>query len=454
MGSISHRNLVPCLLAILLLPLTGHAGEIPLTPRQMREDLSALKQQWAPLDKSFSPDQRQAFERHVTSIESTIGQLTAEAFAMEIMRSVAIARNGHTNANIGAFLGGDLPIRVWWFADGLYVVKAHPDYARLLGARVEKIGSLTAAEAEKRLKPYLAGTDQRIRFLGPGYLVTPRVLQHIGAVDSTTKTPLTLDLGHGTLETVYLPMGGEDPGDERRMGLNRGYSVLIPDVDEVAGRWPHVLDPLKTRPRLYTRRGDVTASFLDDGKTTLYIRNDTARSIDDTSLVEKFAGIIHRDILPFQPGHIVVDLRLNNGGDFFNSILFAQALPRLLPDRGRISVLVGRATFSAGIVTAALIKGSGGEKVSLIGERMGDGGQFWAEGDKITLPNSRISVRYSSEFEDYEQGCNDVRTCYWATVAFGPRNISLAPDIPVDLSFSDYVSGRDPVLEKALEFER
>jgi hypothetical protein len=446
------HTLVLCCLA--LLPLTGYASENSLTARQMREDLLVLKQQWAPLDKSFSPDQRQAFERHLASIENDIDRLTGEAFAMEIMRSVAIARNGHTNANIGSFLGDDLPVRLWWFADGLYVVKAHPDYARLLGARIEKVGSLTAAEAEKRLKPYLAGTDQRIHFLSPGYLVTPRVLQHIGAVEGTTKIPLTLDLGSGALETVSLPVVAKDPGDERRAGLNRGYSVLIPDADEMAGRWPHVLDHVKERPRLYTPRGDVTASFLDDGKTTLYIRNDTVRSIDGKPLVEKFASIIHKDILSFQPKHIVVDLRLNNGGDFFNSILFAQALPRLLPDQGRISVLVGRATFSAGIVTAALIEGSGGKMVSLIGEKMGDGGQFWAEGDKITLPNSKISVRYSSEFENYEQGCSDIRTCYWATVAFGPRDISLAPEITVDVSFDDYVSGRDPVLGKALELAR
>ncbi len=449
MRTASRHKLVLGFLAIL--PLTGYANENSLTARQMREDLSALKQQWAPLDKSFSPDQRQAFERHVSSIESEVDRLSPEAFAMEIMRSVAIARNGHTNANIGAFLGGDLPIRLWWFADGLYVVKAHPYYAHLLGARIEKIGSLTAAEAENRLKPYLAGTDQRIHFLSPGYLVTPRVLRHIGAIDDTAKTPLTLNLGSGTLETVDLPVVAKDPGDERSTGLNRGYAVLVPDAEGTAGRWPHVLDQLKERPRLYSKRSDVTASFLDDGKTTLYIRNDTARSVDDKPLVEKFGGIIHKDILPFQPRHIVVDLRFNNGGDFFNSILFAQALPRLLPDKGRISVLVGRATFSAGIVTAALIKGSGGERVSLIGEKMGDGGRFWAEGNKITLPNSGISVQYSSEFEDYEQGCSDVRTCYWATVAFGPRNISLSPEISVDLSFDDYMRGRDPVLEKALE---
>ena len=42
----------------------------------------------------------------------------------------------------------------------------------------------------------------------------------------------------------------------------------------------------------------------------------------------------------------------------------------------------------------------------------------------------------------------------WATVAFGPRGISLAPDIAVDLAFADYAAGRDPVLAKALALAR
>ncbi|MGP4670121.1 hypothetical protein [Agrobacterium pusense] len=80
MRTASRHKLVLGFLAIL--PLTGYANENSLTARQMREDLSALKQQWAPLDKSFSPDQRQAFERHVSSIESEVDRLSPEAFAM------------------------------------------------------------------------------------------------------------------------------------------------------------------------------------------------------------------------------------------------------------------------------------------------------------------------------------------------------------------------------------
>ncbi|MBY3212537.1 S41 family peptidase [Rhizobium laguerreae] len=431
---------------------SAQAADAILTPAQMREDLTFLKEKWAPLDKSFSDSQRVAFGRHLDETASAAEDLEPEEFALEVMKAVAIARNGHTNANVGTLLGADLPVRVWSFSDGLYIVKTHPDFEWLLGARIDGIGSLTTQEALDRVRAYLPGTDQRIRFLSPGYLVAPAVLEQIGAVDGTDHVPLTLQFDDGRTEIVELaPTKGEDPGDERKASLNRGYSVLVPDDPDLPGRWRHLLDGRKELPPIYGKRSDVQARFLDDSKKVLYIRNDTARSIDETPLPDKFAGIILDKILPMQPKHIIVDLRLNNGGDFFNTILFSRAIPRLVPRDGRVFVLVGRATFSAGITTAAMLKGEGGDKVTLIGEPMGDGGQFWSEGKYVKLPNSQIAVRYSHQFHDYETGCFDVDDCYWATVAFGPRGISIAPETTVELSFRAYAQGRDPVQEKVLD---
>lgn len=430
----------------------SRADNVQLTPAQMREDLVFLKEEWAPLDKSFSDRQREEFNRRVDETAAAAEHLAPGEFALEVMRAVAIARNGHTNANVGAFLGADLPIRAWSFSDGLYIVKTHPDFGRLLGARIDRIGSLTTQEALDRLRFYLSGTDQRIRFLSPGYLVTPAVLKQIGAIDDTARVPLTVLFADGRTETLELaPTKDEDPADERKASLNRGYSVLIPDDAGLPGRWRHLLDGREELPPIYGKRSDVQSHFLDASKKVLYIRNDMARSIDETPLPDKFAGIVLEKILPVQPKYIIVDLRFNNGGDFFNTILFSQALPRLVPRDGRVLVLVGRATFSAGITTAAMLKGSGRDQVTLIGEIMGDAGQFWSEGKYVELPNSRIAVRYSPQFHDYETGCFDIADCYWATVAFGPRGISIAPEITVDLGFKAYSEGRDPALETALD---
>ena len=432
--------------------IPARAEGLQLTPTQMREDLVYLKNDWAPLDKSFSDPQRLEFNRLVDKLAADADSLQPQQFALEVMRAAAIPRNGHTSANVGVMLGDDLPLRAWWFADGLYIVKAHPDFARLLGARIDKIGQLTTADAQERVAPYLSGTDQRIRFLSPGYLVTPSVLRQIGAIADTASVPLAVRLVDGTSETVELRASSQgDPGDERAKGLNRGYSVLTPDEPDLPGRWLHVLDKVGERSPLYSKRGDVQSRFLDDAKRVLYIRNDTVNSVDETPLLDKFAGIVHQSILPAQPRYIIVDLRMNNGGDFFNTILFAKAMPRLTPADGHVFVLVGRATFSAAITTAGMLKTEGGGKVTLVGEPMGDGGQFWSEGKRLTLPHSQIAVRYSPLFHDYENGCTDMASCYWAAVAFGPSGISLKPETTIDVTFADYAAGRDPVLKFAMD---
>lgn len=439
--------------AVFAISTIGFASaESPsLTPAQMREDLLFLKQQWIDMDHSFSDQQRLAFHAHVDDLLAGADRLSPQMFSMEVARGAALARNGHSNANISAFVGPDLPIRVWLFADGLHVVKAHPDFAHLLGARIDGIGSLPTAVVLERLKPFLSGTDQRIRFLSPGYLVAPSVLKHIGAVDNADPVSLKLQLADGRSETIELqPSKDNDPGDERTAGINRGYAVLTPDDVDLPERWHHVLDGQSSLSPVYGKRGDVQAQFLDPAEKVLYIRNDTGKSLDETPLSDKFAGVVLSQLLPARPRDVIVDLRFHNGGDLFNAILFAKALPRLVPAEGRVFVLVSRATYSAGISTAAMLKGADPEKVKLVGETMGDSARFWGEGKSVKLPNSQIPVRYATEFHDYETGCFDLEGCYWPIVAFGPRGISISPDKAIDPSFADYAAGRDPVLEWVL----
>ncbi len=419
-----------------------------LTPAQIREDLTFLLTQWAPLDKSFTDEQRGALNHVVNDAMAAADTLSTEDFALDVMRAVAIPRNGHTAALVGRLLH-DLPVRAWWFADGFYIVSAEPSFAELLGARIEKFGVLMPDEALARIAPFISGTDQRIRYLSAAFLTSPAVLKRIGTIGGNTEIPLTLRLRDSTVRVVNLePTATPDPGD-RHNPVFSGYSVLIPDAADLPGRWLHVLDGVQKRPPIYTKPTDVTASWFSEDHQILYLRSNTIDSLDQTPLGRKLTEILRMSVITSRPKAVIVDLRLNNGGDFFNTILFAQALPRLMPPEGHIFALVSRATFSAALVTVAMLKGAGQGQVTIVGETMGDDGHFWAEGGVKTLPNSHITLHYSDQFEDYEKGCTDPGTCYWATVAFGPHNISLAPDVKVDVTFADYASGRDPVLDAA-----
>jgi hypothetical protein len=420
-----------------------------LTPIQIRQDLTALRAEWAPRDRSFGDADRGALDRLLDMAIADSDSLSVQGLALVAMQAAAIPRNGHTAALVGRILD-DLPVRAWWFDDGLYIVSASPGFAKLLGARIEALGTLTADEALRRVRPLISGTEQRIRYLSAAFLTSPDVLVRIGAAANGADIPLTVRDRDGGVRVVDLgPVATPDPGDPHNPVFS-GYSVLIPDPADLPGRWLHVLDGVSNRPAIYGRAVDVAASWLGEGHRTLYIRSNALESLGPTPLGRKMMDVLREMVVPSRPHAVIVDLRLNNGGDFFNSVLFAQALPRLLPADGKVFVLVGRATFSAALVTAAMLKGAGREGVTFIGEAMGDDGRFWAEGGAVTLPNSHITLRYSDRFEDYESGCSDPRTCYWATVAFGPRNVSLKPDIEVGLRFSDYAAGVDPALDKAV----
>jgi hypothetical protein len=422
------------------------------TPAQMREDLAFLRDEWSPLDRSFSTAERREFNAIVAAAMDTADSLSPAAFELRVMRAVAVARNGHTSVRSLLRFLPPLPLRAWWFADGLHVVSAAPDLAHLLGARIDALGEITADNALAAVAPIIAGTPQRVRYLSAFYLMSAPVLHWIGAIDSPEAAAITFRLRDGSTRELNLrPAATFDPAFTERPYF--GYSALIPGDATLPGRWPHVLDNFAP-PLAYGKPTDLFSAWIGPREEILYIRSNDIRGSDESPLDRKLQRLLSDEVVPRRPQHAIIDLRLNQGGNFFNTILFTQALPRLLPPDGKICVLVGRATFSAALVTAAMLKANGGDRTLVIGETMGDADRFWAEGGNKTLPHSKIDVRYSDGFHDWEAGCTDLDTCYWPAVAFGVRNISLAPALHIEPCFAGYAAARDPVLEAALAIAR
>src|SRR5260221_14503676 len=100
------------------------------------------------------------------------------------------------------------------------------------------------------------------------------------------------------------------------------------------------------------------------GSETCYITSDEARQ-PPLGTRDPFEVI-----LQWKPRRVVLDLRFNSGGDFTKSVQFCEALPRVLP-KAKIFVLVGPGTFSAALVSAALLKANGGDRDELVCQTMG-----------------------------------------------------------------------------------
>jgi hypothetical protein len=436
------------LLILILAGLGCSATAQALTAAQMRADLAYLREVWMPQDKSFSDGERATFHAIVTNAIAKADSMTPLDFELEVSRAVAASRNGHTE--VSGLRLQRLPVAMWWFSDGLYIIKTHPHFSQLLGARVEKIGALTPEQAVARVTPYISGIDRWILWNSTYLLSSPEVLHKIGASSTATKVDFAVKMKNGKSSVVPLSVTpAADPG------TGPLWQTLVPDRADLPGRWTHLLDSHGSLSPIYRSRVDVDHEWLGKDGKVLYIRsNQMVSATPGKSLHHKLQGLLDQVVAPRRPRYVIVDLRLNTGGNLGNTVLFAQALPKLIAPGGKIFVLVGPVTFSAAIVTVSMLRGHGGDDVMLLGEPMGDDAKFWAEGRPVALPHSGLRVRPAQGYHDWSKGCPDLDRCYWPNVVFATPNVDLNPDRVIKLSFADYSEGRDAVLEAALEMAK
>ena len=194
--------------------------------------------------------------------------------------------------------------------------------------------------------------------------------------------------------------------------------------------------------------------WVGPNKDIFYLRTNFIGSLDNIPIAHKLFSILQDDLAPRRPKSAIIDLRLNNGGDFFNTVLFTEALPKLIAPTGKIFLLVDGGTFSAALVTAAMIKGNAPDRTLIVGDTMGDNSRFWAEGGIFKLPNSQMEIMYSGALDDWANGCTGEIDCYWPVTAFGAKIETLKPNVHVVPTFAEYSKGRDPVFETALSLAR
>ena len=400
---------------------------------QRRVDLDVLAREFVARECGMTAQTRALFEARVATLREHVEALTPAGFVLGVQRAVGAVDNAHSEVTLGEAFARRLPLELRWFEDGLFIVGAPGAEAALLGARVEALGSATPEALLAELDVALGGKRAHARVLAERLLTMPGLLQALGAVEDSATVTIA----------VVLP---------DKLPATRTLKIVPRDAAE-AGR-VRLLDSVALLP-LYLRAPEqsATLAWLAHADAA-YIR---INRNDDEALPDRLSAVLE-DVAARRPRHAIVDLRLNAGGDYGLTADFARALPTLIPRDGRIVLIVGPRTFSAGIVTAAILRRGAGARALIAGEPVGDRLRFWSEGGAFRLPYSGLRVNTADGYHDWAGGtdlsdpryrCNERQAAM--NRAYSAAAGSLEPEILAPLTSADYAVGRDPVLPAVLK---
>lgn len=405
-------------------------------------DIVAFREGFMATDIAYSPTARAEAERRLIRLKNSAATVSQAYFELELSRIVALADNGHTA--VFPFLRAPhfnrIPIRLATFGEDFYVVRAAPEYAELLGARLVAIDNHSITELRTASRSLMGGVDSwRDRYAN--YLFESP--EQLNALDLATNADAAT--------YRFAPTSGAEI--ERRITADRAQAALdfaagmnrdlLPAPNAAEANWRTLLDPAAAPWSLQSpeqRHRWRNAPEIDGMVIELRQNNDA-----ETESIADALTRIDAAITQHHPRNVVLDMRLNSGGDLNTTRDFVQSLPARVP--GRIFVLTSPWTFSAGISTVGYLKQAAPDRVTIVGEGVGDRLQFFAEGGPDALPNSQLMILAARERHDYVTGCEGFSDCHGNVVRHPIRVTTLAPDIAAPWTIEAYRTGRDPGMD-------
>jgi hypothetical protein len=373
---------------------------------------------------------RQQFDGALDALESALPDLTSSQVKAGIMRVVAMVNDGHTRVRRETLGNHIIPVRLHYFADGLYIVSADKTYANIVGGKLKKIGLMSTDDAYAAVRPLVsvdADNEGRRRFLAVDLLVMPEVLQAVGAMKSADVVDLTI-VKDGRETTTTLPVQPLEPGNNRPWPMEpEGWTDAREHARNPAPLW------LQHPDKHYWH------TFLDDHRT-LYVQYNQVQDESGGEPIAQYFPRLFREADKRKVERVIIDVRLNGGGnnELNRPIWHALLKSDRLNKKGRLWVILGPRTFSAAMNFVDDIELN--TNATFVGEPTGETPNMWGDPVNLTLPNSGIVVQTS--------------TLWWQTGDPRDKRPFRAPDLPADMTFFDYENNVDTALNAIFKGNR
>ena len=383
---------------------------VNLTKAQWHEDLAFFARELPKRHaNAFHSISREKFEAEVSELDQRLDQLNSDEIYVGMDRIANLIGDGHTYIRFPQDYA-NLPIDIARFGDEYRVVRTANGNEKALGARVIKIADTPIARAHEMLMALTPSDETEVlrNDRATGFLTIGLVLH-----------------GNGVVRDRNLVSYGlaDDDGKE--------FTVNVHSVTRSEKlNWTY---PYKEAP-LFRQKPDENFwyTYLPESHAVYC----SFRGYRDLGQHSK--GLF--DLIKQQhPDKLVIDMRLNGGGDYTVGLRHLVHPIRDLADinrKGHLFVLIGPDTFSAAMSNSAHFRYQ--TNAILVGQQIGEKPNSYQEGREMKLPNSHWTVRYSVKFYKFvDNGENLIR-----------------PDQEIIPSWDDYKSGRDPVLDWVLNYKQ
>jgi len=386
-------------------------GGLSLPTEQWHQDLAFLARELPNRHAdAFHSISRERFEAEVAELNGKLDHLDGDGIYVGMDRIANLIGDGHTYIKVPED-DASFPIDFQRFGDDYRVTATTSENERALGMRVIKIQDLPIARAHELLLSLTPSDEtQVLRDSGAlGFLTTGIFLHGIGIIPDRKVVRYTF---------------ADDDGKEFTIDV---HAVAPGDSSKLA--WIYAF---KERP-LFRQKPDENFwyTYLPDSRTVYC----SFRGYKDLGRQAK--GLF--DLLKQQhPDKLVIDLRLNGGGDYNEGLKYLVHPIRDLSEinrKGHLFVLVGPNTFSAAMSNSAHFRYQ--TNAILVGQQIGEKPNSYQEAREVKLPNSHWTVRYSVKFYKFVETGENV----------------IQPDQEIIPSWDDYRSGRDPVLAWVLNYD-
>lgn len=366
----------------------------------------------------FHSVSRAQFDGAVDDLVARLPELERDQLLVELLRIIAMTgeRDGHMGLFPLVDHAQDLhlaPIRVWSFSEGMFVV-ASPEQPALVGARLVEIEGRPANEVAALVRPLVTRDNESSLILRlPEFMITGEILHGLGIAPSADKVRLTLERANGERFEAELPTL-----------TGPAYWNLIEHV------WAPPPPPAAPTP-LWLRNQQKTQWFakLARGRVVYAVYSHA------TEQTNRFAASILERARNPKVRRVIVDVRLNGGGDNTSYSPLVDALrSRAVNRRGRLVLLTGRVTFSAGGNFVAEVDAF--TRARIVGEAAGGSPHNYGDSQQVELETLGWTVHVPPQYVEV-LGRPDER-------------VSIEPDVRVQITAADHFAGRDPVLARAI----